>query len=136
MIEMTSNDYYDFLEKVLERYEAGELSEEEAVQMVNDAVIDEWKSDHVNRMMYQMIIYHLVVIVNMMTVETLIIKLGVNPKEISKAEIILLTSLVERYNHGYMRRSIYFSYEEVLIKEAEGIIHGYLPEIDGIIYED
>lgn len=32
MIEMTSNDYYDFLEKVLERYEAGELSEEEAVQ--------------------------------------------------------------------------------------------------------
>ena len=32
--------------------------------------------------------------------------------------------------------SIYFSYEEVLIKEAEGIIHGYLPEIDGIIYED
>mgnify|MGYP001524894748 CR=1 FL=1 len=67
----------------------------------------------------------------MMTVETLIIKLGVNPKEISKAEIILLTSLVERYNHGYMRRSIYFSYEEVLIKEAEGIIHGYLPEIDG-----
>ena len=136
MIRMTSNDYYDFLEKVLERYEAGELSEEEAVQMVNDAVIDEWKSDHVNRMMYQMIIYHLVVIVNMMTVETLIIKLGVNPKEISKAEIILLTSLVERYNHGYMRRSIYFSYEEVLIKEAEGIIHGYLPEIDGIIYED
>lgn len=86
--------------------------------------------------MYQMIIYHLVVIVNMMTVETLIVKLGVNPKEISKAEIILLTSLVERYNHGYMRRSIYFSYEEVLIKEAEGIIHGYLPEIDGIIYED
>ena len=69
-----------------------------------------------------------------MTVETLIVKLGVNPKEISKAEIILLTSLVERYNHGYMRRSIYFSYEEVLIKE--GIIHGYLPEIDGIIYED
>ena len=39
-------------------------------------------------MMYQMIIYHLVVIVNMMTVETLIIKLGVNPKEISKAELI------------------------------------------------
>ncbi len=39
---------------------------------------------HVNRMMYQMIIYHLVVIVNMMTVETLIVKLGVNPKEISK----------------------------------------------------
>ena len=35
MIEMTSNDYYDFLEKVLERYEAGELSEEEAVQTVN-----------------------------------------------------------------------------------------------------
>ena len=41
MIRMTSNDYYDFLE----RYETGELSEKEAVQMVNDAVIDEWKSD-------------------------------------------------------------------------------------------
>lgn len=54
-----------------------------------------------------------------MTVETLIVKLGVNPKEISKAEIILLTSLVERYNHGYMRRSIYFSYEEVLIKKQK-----------------
>ena len=135
MIEMTSNDYYDFLEKVLERYEAGELSEEEAVQMVMLLLMN-GSQTHVNRMMYQMIIYHLVVIVNMMTVETLIIKLGVNPKEISKAEIILLTSLVERYNHGYMRRSIYFSYEEVLIKEAEGIIHGYLPEIDGIIYED
>lgn len=54
-----------------------------------------------------------------MTVETLIIKLGVNPKEVSKAEIILLTSLVERYNHGYMRRSIYFSYEEVLIKKQK-----------------
>ena len=45
MIRMTSNDYYDFLEKVLERYETGELSEEEARQMVNDVVIDEWKSD-------------------------------------------------------------------------------------------
>ena len=45
MIRMTSNDYYDFLEKVLERYETGELSEEEARQMVNDAVVDEWKSD-------------------------------------------------------------------------------------------
>ena len=45
MIRMTSNDYYDFLEKVLERYETGELSEEEARQMVNDAVIDESKSD-------------------------------------------------------------------------------------------
>ena len=48
MIRMTSNDYYDFLEKVLERYETGELSEEEARQMVNDAVIDEWKSDPYN----------------------------------------------------------------------------------------
>lgn len=45
MIRMTSNDYYDFLEKVLERYETGELSEEEAAQMVNDVVIGEWKSD-------------------------------------------------------------------------------------------
>lgn len=72
----------------------------------------------------------------MITTETLLIKLNVDPKEISKAKIMLLNDLVERYNHGYMRRSIYFSYEEVLIKEAEGIIHGYLPEIDGIIYED
>lgn len=42
---MTSNDYYNFLERVLERYETGELSEEEATQMVNDAVIDEWMAD-------------------------------------------------------------------------------------------
>ena len=72
----------------------------------------------------------------MITTETLLIKLDVNPKELSKAKIMLLNDLVERYNHGYMRRSIYFSYEEVLIKEAKGIIYGYLPEIDGIIYED
>lgn len=72
----------------------------------------------------------------MITTETLLIKLNVNPKEISKAKIMLLNDLVERYNHGYMRRSIYFSYEEVLIKEAKGIIYGYLPEIEGIIYED
>ena len=72
----------------------------------------------------------------MITTETLLIKLKVNPKEISKAKILLLNDLVERYNHGCMRRSIYFSYEEVLIKEAKGIIYGYLPEIDGIIYED
>ena len=68
----------------------------------------------------------------MITTETLLIKLDVNPK----AKIMLLNDLVERYNHGYMRRSIYFSYEEVLIKEAKGIIYGYLPEIEGIIYED
>ena len=72
----------------------------------------------------------------MITTETLLIKLNVNPKEISKAKIMLLNDLVERYNHGYMRRSIYFSYEEVLIKESKGIIYGYLPEIEGIIYED
>ena len=72
----------------------------------------------------------------MITTETLLIKLDVNPKELSKAKIMLLNDLVERYNHGYMRRSIYFSYEEVLIKEAKGFIYGYLPEIDGIIYED
>lgn len=45
MIGMTSNDYYNFLERVLERCETGELSEEEATQMVNDAVIDEWMAD-------------------------------------------------------------------------------------------
>lgn len=72
----------------------------------------------------------------MMTVECLTAKLNVNQKELSKAKTMLLNDLVRRYNHGYMRRSIYFTYEEVLIKEAEGILHGYLPEIDGIIYED
>mgnify|MGYP000795882676 CR=1 FL=1 len=72
----------------------------------------------------------------MMTVECLTAKLNVNQKELSKAKIMLLNDLVRRYKHGYMRRSIYFTYEEVLIKEAEGILHGYLPEIDGIIYED
>lgn len=136
MIEMSNSEYNELLNDLYAKVEAGEMTEEEACKKMW-SVDKIWMApDHVNRMMYQMIIYHLVVIVNMMTVETLIVKLGVNPKEISKAEIILLTSLVERYNHGYMRRSIYFSYEEVLIKEAEGIIHGYLPEIDGIIYED
>lgn len=42
---MTSNDYYDFLEKVLERYEAGELSEEEARQMINDVDVRDYKAD-------------------------------------------------------------------------------------------
>lgn len=72
----------------------------------------------------------------MMTVECLTAKLNVNQKELSKAKIMLLNDLVRMYNHGYMRRSIYFTYEEVLVKEAEGILHGYVPEIDGIIYED
>ena len=38
----------------------------------------------------------------MITTETLLIKLDVNPKELSKAKIMLLNDLVERYNHGYM----------------------------------
>ena len=42
MIRMTSNDYYDFLEKVLERYEAGEISEEEARQMINDVDVSDY----------------------------------------------------------------------------------------------
>ena len=45
MILITSNDYYDFLEKVLERYEAGELSEEEARQMINDVDVSDYKAD-------------------------------------------------------------------------------------------
>ena len=68
----------------------------------------------------------------MITTETLLIKLDVNPKELSKAKIMLLNDLVERYNHGYMRRSIYFSYEEVLIKEAKGIIYGYLQKLTAL----
>lgn len=34
----------------------------------------------------------------MITTETLLIKLDVNPKELSKAKIMLLNDLVERYN--------------------------------------
>lgn len=71
-----------------------------------------------------------------MTVESLIAKLNVNPKELSQAKVMLLNDLVKSFNHGYMRRSIYFSYEEVLVKEAEGILQGYVPEIDGIVYEE
>lgn len=71
-----------------------------------------------------------------MGTETLLIKLDVNSKELSKAKIMLLNDLVERYNSGYIQKSIYLSEEEVLIREAEGIIYGYLPEIEGIIYED
>lgn len=72
----------------------------------------------------------------MMTVESLIAKLNVNPKELSQAKVMILNDLVKSFNHGYMRRSIYFSYEEVLVKEAEGILQGYVPEIDGIVYEE
>lgn len=72
----------------------------------------------------------------MMTIETLIIKLSVNPKEISKIKMALLKDLVRSYNLGYMRKSIYLSKEEILLREAEGVIYGYLPEIEGIIYED
>ena len=64
------------------------------------------------------------------------IKLDVNPKKVSKIKIKFLDNLVERYNSGYIQKSIYLSEEEVLIREAEGIIYGYLPEIEGIIYED
>lgn len=71
-----------------------------------------------------------------MTVEILMAKLNVNPKDLSRAKIGMLSDLVKRYNCGYMRRSIYFSYEEVLIKEAEGIVHEYFPEINGVVYED
>lgn len=72
----------------------------------------------------------------MMTVETLIIKLGANPKELSKAKIMLLNDLVRSYNLDYIRKSIYLSKEEILLREAEGVIYEYLPEIEGIIYED
>ncbi len=103
---MSNREYSEFTRDLFAKFNAGEMTAEEVCAEL-DKVDRVWFEDPVNRMMYQMIIYHLVVIVNMMTVETLIIKLGVNPKEISKAELILLTSLVERYNHGYMRRSIY-----------------------------
>ena len=45
MIEMSNSEYNELLNDLYAKVEAGELSEEEAVQMVNDAVIDEWKSD-------------------------------------------------------------------------------------------
>lgn len=72
----------------------------------------------------------------MMTLEILITKLDINPKEMSRANALLLEDLVRRYNLGYVRKSIYLSKEEVLIREAEGIVHGYLPEIEGIVYDD
>ena len=71
-----------------------------------------------------------------MTLEILITKLDINPKEMSRANALLLEDLVRRYNLGYVRKSIYLSKEEVLIREAEGIVHGYLPEIEGIVYDD
>ena len=45
VVEQSLTDYYDFLEKVLERYEAGELSEEEARQMINDVDVSDYKAD-------------------------------------------------------------------------------------------
>lgn len=133
MIRMTSYDYYDFLEKVLERYETGELSEEEARQMVNDAVIDDGSQTHVNRMMYQMIIYHLVVIVNMMTIEELMNKLGL--VEVSKVDKQLLEHLLHLYNTGQLK-AVSISREEALLQMADAYLNNCLPQIDDIIYRD
>ena len=130
MIRMTSYDYYDFLEKVLERYETGELSEEEARQMVNDAVIDEWKSDPREP---QMIIYHLVVIVNMMTIEELMNKLGL--VEVSKVDKQLLEHLLHLYNTGQLK-AVSISREEALLQMADAYLNNCLPQIDDIIYRD
>jgi hypothetical protein len=45
MIEMTSDEYYGFLEDILDKYEAGNLSEEEARQMINNVDVSEYKAD-------------------------------------------------------------------------------------------
>ena len=89
--------------------------------------------------MYQMIIYHLVVIVNMMTVETLIIKLGVNPKlglvEVSKVDKQLLEHLLHLYNTGQLK-AVSISREEALLQMADAYLNNCLPQIDDIIYRD
>ena len=78
--------------------------------------------------MYQMIIYHLVVIVNMMTIEELMNKLGL--VEVSKVE-----HLLHLYNTGQLK-AVSISREEALLQMADAYLNNCLPQIDDIIYRD
>ena len=83
--------------------------------------------------MYQMIIYHLVVIVNMMTIEELMNKLGL--VEVSKVDKQLLEHLLHLYNTGLLK-AVSISREEALLQMADAYLNNCLPQIDDIIYRD
>jgi len=83
--------------------------------------------------MYQMIIYHLVVIVYMMTIEELMNKLGL--VEVSKVDKQLLEHFLHLYNTGQLK-AVSISRKEALLQMADAYLNNCLPQIDDIIYRD
>ena len=71
-----------------------------------------------------------------MTIETVLNKFNVKLEDVPAIRIKDLQELIDLYHKGIYRRSIYLTDEEVFLKEAKGIIYGYLPEIEGIVYEE
>lgn len=131
--KLTINEYIELIDELCAKSDSGELTEEGVNDILAEITISEWKSDHVNYMMYRMIIYHLVVIVNMMTIEELMNKLGL--AEVSKADRQLLDHLLHLYNTGQIK-AVSISREEALLQMADAYLNNCLPQIDDIIYRD
>lgn len=72
-----------------------------------------------------------------MTIEIALSKLNVKLEDTHPTKIKDLRELIDLYNKGFkFRRSIYLTDEELFFRKAKGIIYGYLPEIEGIVYEE
>ena len=71
-----------------------------------------------------------------MTIEIVLSKLNVKIEDVPVTRIKDLQELIDLYHKGIYRRSIYLTDEEVFFREAKGIIYGYLPEIEGIVYKE
>ena len=70
----------------------------------------------------------------MMTIELALSKLNV---KLEATRIKDLQELIDLYNKGFeFRKSIYLTDEELFFRKAKGVIYGYLPEIEGIIYKE
>lgn len=74
--------------------------------------------------------------IGMMTIVIIISKLNVRLEDVSKPKIVMLQELIDIYNAGKLQKSNCLTNDEVFIRRAKGIIYGYLPEIEGIIYEE
>lgn len=73
----------------------------------------------------------------MMTIELALSKLNVKLEDVPATRIKDLQELIDLYNKGFeFRKSIYLTDEELFFREAKGVIYGYLPEIEGIIYKE
>lgn len=72
----------------------------------------------------------------MMTVEIILKDLNFSNIKLTSLKIKHITNLVEKYNKGTLQKSIYLTDKEVLFEEIKGIVLGYIPEINGIYYED